>query len=168
MDSEVELYLIRAEDEFILAKKDMELSRDNSLKEKLGIPTEKTFFYSVISHAYYSIFHCAKAYLLSKGIKTGLPDEHKKTYNELKKLAKQGILDKELLKIYESEIAKADSLLKIFKLEKKKRGIFTYNVKSEANIPYAQESLENARKFISMMKAIIWTTKVRENINIYQ
>src|SRR3989344_2645267 len=149
MDSEVNLYLMRAEDEFLLARKDMQISIEIKIKEILGIQKDKTFFYSVITHAYYAIFYCAKAYLLSKGIKTEVPEEHKKTYNQFSKFVNSGILDKELLKIYESEIIKADSLLKIFKVEKKKRGIFTYNIKSEANIPYAQESLENARKFIS-------------------
>ena len=120
MDSEVELYFIRAEDEFLLAQKDMQISTDNKIKEFLGIPAEKTFFYSVISHAYYSIFYSAKAYLLSKGIKTEAPEEHKKTYKEFAKFVIKGVLDKELLMIYESEIVKADYLLKIFKSEKKK------------------------------------------------
>ncbi len=155
MDSEVKLYLIRAEDEFLLAKKVMQISVDTKIKETLGIQKGKTFFYSVITHAYYSIFYCAKAYLFSKRIKTEAPEEHKKTYDEFSKFVNSGILDKELLMIYESEMAKADSLLKIFKLEKKKRGIFTYNIKSEANIPYAEESIENARRFISMIMAVI-------------
>jgi len=155
MDSEVSLYLIRAEDEFLLANKDMQLSTEQKIKEILGIQKEKTFFYSVITHTYYSIFYCAKAYLLSKGIKTIAPEEHKKTYEEFAKFVKKGILDEELLKIYENEITKADSLLKIFKIEKKKRGLFTYNIRSEANIPYAQESIDNARKFISLIKILI-------------
>lgn len=155
MGSEVELYLMRAEDEFLLAGKDMQLSTELKTKEILGIPQNKTFFYSVIAHAYYSIFHCAKAYLLSKGIKTYAPQEHKKTYSKLKQFISEGILDKELLRIYESEITKADFLLNIFRVEKKKRGLFTYDVKSEANLPYAQESIENARKFISIIEAVI-------------
>lgn len=53
------------------------------------------------------------------------------------------------------KLIKADSLLEIFKIEKMKRGFFTYNIKSEANMPYAQESIHNARKFISSVKAII-------------
>ncbi len=73
MDSEVELYLMRAEDEFLLAENDMKSSTDLKIKEILGIQKNKTFFHSVIAHAYYSIFNCAKAYLLSKGIKTTAP-----------------------------------------------------------------------------------------------
>lgn len=156
MDSEVNLYLIRAEDEFLLSEKDMYISTNIKAKKILGIPIDKTFFYSVITHAYYSIFYCAKSYLLNKGIKTNPPEEHKKTYKAFEKFVKNGILDKELLRIYKEEIIKADSLIKIFKLEKKKRGFFTYNLKSEANIPYAIESIENARKFVSMVKILLY------------
>ncbi|MFA5888124.1 MAG: hypothetical protein WC852_05440 [Candidatus Nanoarchaeia archaeon] len=155
MASEAELYTIRAEDEFLLAEKDMLISTDAKVKAELGIPIGKTFFYSVISHAYYSIFYCAKAYLFSKGIKTSPPEEHKKTFDAFKKFVDIGVLDAELLKIYEDAVIKADSLLDIFKLEKKKRGMFTYNLKSEANIPYAKESIENAKKFVANVKALI-------------
>ena len=155
MDSGAELYLIRAEDEFLLAEKDMQISTDIKIKGLLGIPAEKTFFYSVITHSYYAIFYSAKAYLLTKGIKTEVPEEHKKTYEEFSKFVKSGILDKELLEIYNNEITKADSLLQIFKSEKKKRGTFTYNLKSEANLPYAKESIENSKKFVSSIKSII-------------
>jgi len=154
MDSEASLYLLRAEDEFLLAQKDLQLSTDIKTKEFLGIPLEKTFFYSVISHAYYSIFYTAKSYLLIKGIKTKIPNEHKKTYKSFKKFVRKGILDKELLEIYDTEIIKADYLLKIFKSEKAKRGTFTYQMKSESNLPFAEESIENARKFISSIKKI--------------
>lgn len=89
MDSEVELYIIRAEDEFLLAQKDMEISTNSRIKEVLGIPKEKTFFYSVITHSYYAIFYAAKAYLLTKGIKTRPPEEHKKTFEEFSKIIKK-------------------------------------------------------------------------------
>lgn len=155
MDSEANLYLLRAEDEFLLSQKDLQISTDDKTKSLLGIPKDKTFYYSVISHAYYSIFYAAKAYLLDKGIKTKIPNEHNKTFNTFKKFVRDGVLDKELLKIYETEIVKADFLLSVFQSEKKKRGTFTYQMKSEANFPFAQESIENARKFISNIKAII-------------
>lgn len=45
MDSEVDLYMQRAEDEFLLAEKDMKISTDINAKEAIGIPKEKTFFY---------------------------------------------------------------------------------------------------------------------------
>jgi uncharacterized protein (UPF0332 family) len=155
MDSEVNLYLLRAEDEFLLSQKDLQISTDNKTKEFFGIQKDKTFYYSVISHAYYSIFYSAKAYLLNKEIRTKVPNEHKKTFNAFKRFVRKGIIDKELLKIYEAEIIKADFLLKIFHSEKRKRGTFTYQMKSEANLPFAEESIRNAREFISNIKAII-------------
>jgi len=155
MDSEVKLYMQRAEDEFLLSQKDMSISTDDDAKNALGIPKGKTFFHSVISHAYYCIFYSAKAYLLSKGIRTHPPEEHKKTYLEFKKMVKAGLVEKQLLKLYETETGKAENLLSIFFTEKKKRGIFTYKVKSEANIPYAKESVSNSQEFASSIKAIL-------------
>lgn len=84
-----------------------------------------------------------------------MPEEHKKTYEEFQRIVLSGELDASLLYLYEAEIIKAEALLNIFFQEKKKRGIFTYNVQSEANIPYAQESLRNSKKFVSLIKAII-------------
>ncbi|MDP2924759.1 MAG: hypothetical protein Q8N99_00135 [Nanoarchaeota archaeon] len=155
MVSEVNLYLDRAEDEILLSQKDLDCSINKETKDILGIPSEKTFYFSVISHAYYSIFYAAKAYLFLKGMKTEAPDEHQKTYEKFKTFVERGILDNELLKIYENEISKAESLLNIFFLEKGKRGRFTYNIKSEANLPYANESIENAKRFVSVIKAIL-------------
>lgn len=41
MGSEAELYAIRAEDEFLLAEKDMLISTDVKVKAELGIPSLK-------------------------------------------------------------------------------------------------------------------------------
>lgn len=155
MDSETKLYLNRAEDEYLLATKDLDLSTKKEVKSFFGIPEDKTFYNSVISHCYYSIFYCAKAYLLSKGIKTKVPDEHKKTYERFKKFVVNNILNKELLKIYEDALNKAESLLKIFFYEKRKRGRFVYNIKAESNFFFAKESLQNSRKFVSSIKSIL-------------
>lgn len=155
MVSETKLYLQRSEDEILLSNKDLDCSIDSKIKEILGISKEKTFYFSVISHAYYSIFYAAKSYLFLKGIITNAPDEHKKTYEKFKTFVDRGILDNELLRIYENEISKAESLLNIFSIEKGKRGRFTYNIKSEANLPYAKESIENAKRFVSVIKAIV-------------
>ena len=155
MDSIINLYFKRAENEIILARTILDISIQPNLKKIHNIPEDRTFFNGVISHSYYAIFYSAKAYLISKWIKTSLPNEHEKTYLELKKFVQKGVLDEELLKIYDSEIIKADSLLNIFKTEKKKRGAFTYNVQSEANLPYAKESINNSRKFLSILKSIL-------------
>ncbi|MDI6738550.1 MAG: hypothetical protein QME12_08645 [Nanoarchaeota archaeon] len=50
MGSEAELYAIRAEDEFLLAEKDMLISTDAKAKIALGIPIGKTFFYLEFSN----------------------------------------------------------------------------------------------------------------------
>ncbi len=155
MDSEVKLYLQRAENKIILAKTNFDISLSKELKNLLKITNNHTFFNDVISECYYAIFYTAKAYLLSKNIKTSMPEEHKKTYKEFEKFVNSGSLNKEVLDIYETETEKANTLLKIFKSEKKKRGRFTYDVNSNANIPYAKESLDNVIKFVSLIKAII-------------
>lgn len=155
MDSVVNSYLERAENELVLAKINFEISTNSKYKNIFNIEQSRTFFNDVISQAYYSIFYSAKAFLLTKNIGTKTPEEHKKTYEEFRKFVENGEINKTLMQIYETETIKAESLLKIFFLEKKKRGTFVYNVKSEANLPYAKESLDNARKFVSLIKSII-------------
>lgn len=155
MDTKVRLYLERAENELILARTNFNISVESRLKATLNIPLKNTFFNEVISLCYYSIFYTAKAYLLSKNISTNPPEEHRKTYEEFEKFVESGRLDKELWKIYEEETEKAESLLNILHIEKIKRGRFTYNINASANIPYAKESLENAKKFISIIKNLI-------------
>ena len=49
MDSETKLYLNRAEDEYLLATKDLDLSTKKEVKSFFGIPEDKTFYNSVIS-----------------------------------------------------------------------------------------------------------------------
>ena len=149
MDSEVKLYLERAENKIIIAKASFEISLDNNKKEQLGIPINQTFFNDVISHAYYAIFYSAKAYLISKEIKTKAPEEHKKTFDEFSKLVDLGIIDLELLKIYQKMLIKTDALLHLFKLEKSKRGNFTYKTIPQANQEPAQESIKNAKVFFN-------------------
>jgi len=125
------------------------------IKEVLNIQANKTFFNDVISECYYAIFYCAKAYLLLEGIKTKSPNEHKRTYNKFKKIVESKKLDRELAKVYDEESEKAEVLLKIFFNEKKNRGRFTYNINANANLPFAQQSIKNARFFVSTIKHLI-------------
>lgn len=155
MDSKVKLYLERAENELVLANASFELSVKDDAKEILKVPKGSTFFNNVISQSYYSIFYCAKAYLVVRGIETKPPEEHKKTYEEFKKIVLSKQLDKELLEIYEDAMIKANTLLKIFKKEKWKRGHFTYHINASANMPVAKKSLENAKKFVSNIMKIL-------------
>lgn len=155
MDSKVKLYFERAENEMIIGKINFDISTDISIKKMLHIEEDRTFFNDVISQCYYSIFYAAKAYIISNNVETKPPEEHKKTYDEFSRLVASGKLDRQLLDIYTSEKEKAEVLMGIFKLEKSKRGRFTYNMNANANIPYAKESLENARLFVSLIKAIL-------------
>src|SRR3989338_8910807 len=99
MDSDTKLYLERAGNELKLAEIIMQMSINKDLQTKIpAIDKPDTYFSSVISHAYYSIFYTAKAYLIVKRIITKAPEEHKKTYDEFRRLVSQGIVDKELLR----------------------------------------------------------------------
>lgn len=148
MDSEFKLYLKRSQNELNLSRIILKISIDRDIQfEIAGIEEEDTYFSAVISHAYYSIFYGAKAYLLTKGIKTRAPEEHRKTFNEFKGLVESGVIDLELLKIYEEMLIKADKLLHIFKYEKSKRGNFTYRKLPQANLEPAKESIVNAMTF---------------------
>jgi hypothetical protein len=65
----------------------------------------------------------------------------------------------ELKTIYEEESLKADELLGIFFYEKRNRGKFTYSLNSDANRPFAEKSMFNARTFVSAISEIISYTK---------
>lgn len=56
-------------------------------------------------------------------------------------------MDVKLLMIYKEMIIRAETLLEIYKEEKKKRGNFTYNTIPQANMAPAKESIENAKLF---------------------
>ena len=117
MDSDTKLYLERAQNELKLAEIVMQISINKDIQTKIPeIDKPDTYFSSVITHAYYSIFYTAKAYLIMKGIITKIPNEHKKTYNQFRKIVSQGIVDKELLILYDEVLVKADNLLWIFKI----------------------------------------------------
>ena len=156
MDLEVKQYIDRAASELRLATAIKKISESVEEKERLALNKEDTFYSSVISHAYYAIFYSAKAILLTKNIKTDAPEVHKKTLEEFKKnFVDSGILDLELLKIYNKMIIRADELLFLFKEEKRKRGQFVYKTIPQANIEPADESIGNAKKFLVNIKKII-------------
>lgn len=142
MDLEVRLYAERAENEMRLANAIFILSENKNIKSMLKANENDTFYSAVISHAYYSI----------------PPDVHKRTYEEFKKnFVDTGILDVELLKIYKTMIVRADELLFLLERERKKRGQFTYHTIAQANIPYAEESIRNARKFVENIVEVMKT-----------
>ncbi len=96
MDSIFELYIKRAQNELNLSLIIMKISEDKNMQNTLFKLEEDTYYNGVISHAYYCVFYCAKAYLSLKNIKTEAPEEHKKTYQEFEKFVNNGILKKEL------------------------------------------------------------------------
>src|SRR4030042_7132488 len=122
MDFEYRIYLARAQNELNLSMMVQRISDDKKLQIEIFGMKEDTYYSATISHAYYSIFYAAKAYLLLKGIKTKAPEEHRKTFDAFSKLVDEGVMDVELLKIYRNMLIKADTLLRIFELEKGKRG----------------------------------------------
>lgn len=154
MDSK--LYLHRSENEIKLADIIFILSENTNLqRETFKVNDPETYFSAVIAHSYYSIFYGAKAYLIKKGIEIFAPEEHKKTFDEFKKLVESGELDVELLRIYQEAIIRAEFLLGIFKEEKKKRGEFTYRTMPQANKEPAKESIDHAKTFFKHMFAIL-------------
>lgn len=155
MDSEYKIYLERSRNELNLAGIIIKLSINQEIQvDVFNASLIDTYFSSVISHSYFCIFYAAKAYLLKKGIKTKFPEEHKKAYLEFKKLVEKGIIDVELLKIYEKMIIRAETLLGIFQLEKHKRGRFTYQKLSQANQEPAKESIDNAGLFFKHINSL--------------
>ena len=159
MDSKVKLYLKRARTEMNMATLLLKTS-NNKILNDFDIPEDETFYSGVISHCYYSIFYSAKAMLLSKNIETEAPEVHKKTLDDFKEhFIDSGIFDMKLLLIYKKMIVKAESLLEIFKIEKKKRGNFTYNTIAQANIEPANESIENAKTFFKHCNAYLTEEK---------
>jgi len=157
MNDEAELYLQRAENEFVVAKMLFDVSSNPILqKEHFKIEKDFTFYSAVIGHSYYCIFYSAKAILIKDGIKTEAPEVHKKILEAFEKyLVNTGKLDIELLRIYQKMIVRADALLGIFSVEKRKRGEFTYQKLPQANREPAQESLNNASFFFKNINKIL-------------
>lgn len=156
MDLMIRNYLERAENEIILAVSIKKISEDAEAKKLLQIEYQHTFYSATISHSYYAIFYAAKAILLAKNIKTEMPDVHKKTLDAFKEhLVDTGILDNKLLEAYKKLVIRAEELLGIFKIEKRKRGDFTYSTIPQANKEPAEDSIKNAKFFVSNIRKVV-------------
>lgn len=156
MDSMDEIFIERANNELLAANSLKKLSEDPKAKIDFGLPSDITFYSSVISHSYYAIFYAAKAILLINKVKTTSPEIHKKTLDAFQKyLVETGILDVKLLEIYKVMAIRADGLLEIFRAEKRKRGDFTYTTIPQANKAPAEDSLKNAKLFVSNIQKVI-------------
>jgi len=122
------------------------LSEDQEY-QRITLPKAHTFFSAAISHAYYCIFFTAKAYLQTQRVTVRPPREHEQVYDRFAWFVESGILDKQLLALYEDAKIKAEALLDIFADEKKKRTRFTYKKLPQANKAPAEESVVNATEF---------------------
>jgi hypothetical protein len=60
-----------------------------------------------------------------------------------------------LLEIYRQMVVRADELLGIFREEKRKRGTFTYSTIAQANKGPADDSIKNAKVFVSHIGLVI-------------
>jgi uncharacterized protein (UPF0332 family) len=161
MVSEVSLLMDRAENEIHAAQVLKKASEDVSLKKDLGFSQESTFYSNVIGHSYYSIFYSAKAYLISKSIIfKSEQGQHQQVYFEFRKLVQAGIIDNELLNIYEEALDKAEVLLEIIKEEKKKRKTFTYETIPQANKKPAEDSIKNALFFHTHIKNFLQNSEI--------
>lgn len=156
MDLKVKIYQKRAENELQLSNALVKLSEEDTIKLDLEINKEETYYSSSVSHAYYAIFYSAKALLLTKQIDTKSPEVHKKTFEAFEKeFVNTGIVDLHLLNIYKKIVIRADELLEVFKEEKWKRGHYTYQTIPQANKEPAEESVKNAKLFITNINRII-------------
>ncbi len=156
MGSLTEIYLDRSNNEVMIAESLKRLTEEEDDKEHFDLPEDISFYSAVISHSYYAIFYAAKALLLTKNIDTKAPEVHKKTFEEFKKhFVDTKELDINFLKIYKKMIVRADELLQIFKDEKWKRGHFTYQTIPQANKEPAEDSLKNAKFFVSNIMKVV-------------
>lgn len=155
MDSTTKLYMERAENELALARIVFVLTDQPAIQKTVfHLDKTQTFYSAVITHSYYCIFYAAKAYLITKGIKTSAPEEHRKVYEAFKELVQNGTVGKELLEHYETVMSQAETLLGILKKEKRKRGDFTYQLISQANKEPAQQSTKHADIFFKHLYTI--------------
>ena len=154
--SQITLHFDRAENEFKHAEAIYKVSESNDLKRELELLENDTFYSGVITHAYYAIFYSAKALLLKCKVRTKSPNIHKASLDAFAYyFVINGKLDLELLKMYQSAIVKADSLLGLFISEKDKRGEFTYKKLPDSNKEPAHESIKNATTFLKHVKKVI-------------
>ncbi|HLC72009.1 MAG TPA: hypothetical protein VJH37_00335 [Candidatus Nanoarchaeia archaeon] len=156
MDSRVNLWLSRANNELTMAQILKRVSEEPELKKEFQIHSSSTFYNGVISHAYYAIFYAARAALLLEKVEVKAPKIHTKAYNRFKNVfVDTGKLNRHLFKYYTSTFVMAGDLLQIMEKEKKKRSEFTYNTISTANQAPSEESITNALQFISHIKTFI-------------
>ncbi len=163
----VNFFLANAKNSIDSAKLLFEVSTKSKLKDLTGFPDFNGFLW-VINSSYYSMFYMARALLESEGIKinTNL-SIHSVTFDAsvyyfylTGKLQKNIVEDFAEAEEESSEMLgkeKAKKMIEDYFHEKKKRGIFTYEMGVIAMQNKAQTSLERAKRFNEEIRKIIET-----------
>lgn len=161
----VDFFMRNAEDSLDCAKVLFELSTNTQKQESFGFTSFNGFLW-VVNASYYSMFYMARALLESVGIKikTDL-SIHSITFDAvIHYFYITGKLEKKLIEsiIEAKEDAtqilgkqKTDELIEEYFYEKKKRGIFTYNMGVVLMQSKAKTSLQRAQRFRRELKKII-------------
>lgn len=114
----------------------------------------------VIVTSYYSMFYIANAVLYKRGVKVGDTSAHAVTANSLivyvKDSLKKSLLEEFTEAMNDAQITmKTESLIKCYFQEKKKRGIFQYNMTSELKKSKAETSFKRAKEFVFALKKLL-------------
>jgi hypothetical protein len=100
--------------------------------------------------SYYSMFYIANAYIYKLGYKTGHKIVHKITSDLLIVLVKDKV-SKKIIDDYDIEKEKAleisENLIESFEFERKKRGVFQYEIIPKLKKSKSQTSYDRAKKF---------------------
>ena len=161
----VDFFIKNADDSIDSAKALFELSTNSEKQESLGFTTFNGLLW-VVNASYYSMFYMARALLENGGIKIKADlSIHAVTFDAMiyyfyltGKLQKEFLEDFIEAKEDAAELLgkqKADELMEDYFFEKKKRGIFTYDMGTVLVESKAKTSLERAQKFRRELKKII-------------
>lgn len=172
----VKVYMEYANNSLQTAQLLFKISKDNELKESLGLPIDYESFLWVVVSSYYSMYYSVNSVLLHNGIKIGDKMVHKVTADcVINFLYLNGKIEKKLLEEYnnskdeamelmqklsEEEIKieikqKALEIVKTYDFEMNKRGKFQYNMNESLKEEIANASLERAKRFLLEMKKLM-------------
>ena len=158
-------FLKNARDSLDSARLLYEVSTSEDLKKQTGYPGFNGFLW-VINSSYYSMFYMARALLESEGIKVKTQMSiHAVVFDTLVqyfyctgKLEKTFIQDFEDAKEDSTDLLgreKAKELIDDYYHEKRKRGMFTYELGVTAMQNKANTSLERAKRFNEEIRKIL-------------
>ena len=152
----IELLIKKANNNLKLAKIVFDISSNSKQKANHKLLEGDSFYDWVIITSYYAMFHITHSLLATKKIRIRNIRVHEAT---LYAFAHHFILTKELeddlFLMYEDAEARANQLFNELSEEKQKRGQFTYERLPKANKEPAEESLNNAIKFVRDIESIV-------------